>query len=453
MKKILYFLSLLLLTISMGCQKFLDEKPNSRVAVPETLIDLQALLDRSENMNDKDPAYGEGAADDYFLTSENLVRVGVKGQEAYVWQQKPYSFNNDWARSYNTANIANICLDQLVKIERTKENSAAWDNVKGAALFFRSRSFLNLLWIHAKAYDDETAKNDLGIVLRLNSDFNEKSVRANVADSYSQVISDLEESVDLLPIQVDHVMRPSKIAAYALLARTYLSMRKYDLALNYAKKSLELKGDLMDYNEIDVTLQRPFKSFNSEVIFHSSVSSFFIPNTQTTYGYVDTILYSYYDDQDLRKQLFFNPTGNYQVFKGNYMDGLFLHWMFTGLTTAEMYLVRAECYARIGKIGEAMADLNTLLKKRRMGNEHYEGEKPNNKDEALEIILRERRKELLFRGLRWIDVKRLNKEGAGIVLKRVVDGEEYQLPPNDNRYALPLPVDIIDITGIEQNPV
>lgn len=47
MKKILYFLPVLLLTISIGCQKFLDEKPNSRVAVPETLIDLQALLDRS----------------------------------------------------------------------------------------------------------------------------------------------------------------------------------------------------------------------------------------------------------------------------------------------------------------------------------------------------------------------------------------------------------------------
>jgi hypothetical protein len=41
-------------------------------------------------------------------------------------------------------------------------------------------------------------------------------------------------------------------------------------------------------------------------------------------------------------------------------------------------------------------------------------------DEASQLILQERRKELLFRGLRWIDIKRLNKEGAGIVLKRKV---------------------------------
>lgn len=73
-------------------------------------------------------------------------------------------------------------------------------------------------------------------------------------------------------------------------------------------------------------------------------------------------------------------------------------------------------------------------------------------DEASQLILQERRKELLFRGLRWIDIKRLNKEGAGIVLKRKVGEDLYQLSPNENKYALPLTTDIITLARLEQNP-
>jgi starch-binding outer membrane protein, SusD/RagB family len=56
-----------------------------------------------------------------------------------------------------------------------------------------------------------------------------------------------------------------------------------------------------------------------------------------------------------------------------------------------------------------------------------------------------------MRGLRWIDIKRLNKEGAGIVLKRLIGDKTYTLQPNDPRYALPLPADIILNTGMQQN--
>lgn len=71
---------------------------------------------------------------------------------------------------------------------------------------------------------------------------------------------------------------------------------------------------------------------------------------------------------------------------------------------------------------------------------------------VLQIILNERRKELLFRGLRWIDIKRLNKEGADISIKRRIEGKDYILTANENRFALPLPMDIIAETGMPQNP-
>jgi len=74
-------------------------------------------------------------------------------------------------------------------------------------------------------------------------------------------------------------------------------------------------------------------------------------------------------------------------------------------------------------------------------------------NEALEIILQERRKELVFRGLRWFDLKRLNKDPRfAVTLKRVIEDKEYILPPNDNKYLFPIPSAVIEMTGIKQNP-
>ena len=68
------------------------------------------------------------------------------------------------------------------------------------------------------------------------------------------------------------------------------------------------------------------------------------------------------------------------------------------------------------------------------------------------LIAKERRKELLFRGLRWADLKRYNRDGAHITLTRTVANKVYTLPPNDPRYAIAIPEDIIKMTDMPQNP-
>jgi len=108
--------------------------------------------------------------------------------------------------------------------------------------------------------------------------------------------------------------------------------------------------------------------------------------------------------------------------------------------------------ARTGYLVEAQADLNTLLATRYKAGTFRPYQLTVTAD-VLDLILKERRKELIFRGLRWMDIKRLNLEGANIVQRRFLDGKEYRLEPNANRYALPLPDDIIRVTGMEQNPL
>ncbi|MNT62417.1 hypothetical protein D3C72_2001370 [compost metagenome] len=57
-------------------------------------------------------------------------------------------------------------------------------------------------------------------------------------------------------------------------------------------------------------------------------------------------------------------------------------------------------------------------------------------------ILDERRRELAMRGIRWSDIKRLNREGYGITLKRVLGDETVVLQPGSDSYILPLPKDL-----------
>jgi len=80
----------------------------------------------------------------------------------------------------------------------------------------------------------------------MGSDFNILSTRASVQDCYDRVIEDAKQGAAFLENSPVHVMRPSKAAAYGLLARAYLSMRRYDSAYRYADLCLQLKSSLMD---------------------------------------------------------------------------------------------------------------------------------------------------------------------------------------------------------------
>lgn len=429
-----------------SCKKYLDQKPDKALTTPNSVEDLQAVLDFNTVMNLQHPSIGESSADDYFVSQASVGSLRPSEKNAYLWDTAAYDyFPNDWALCYQPVYSANLVLTNISAINRTTANASAWDQAKGAALFFRATGFLTALWNWAKAYDEGTAATDMGIPLRLTDDFNRPSVRASVKVSYRKVLDDLLQATGLLPNQTSHVMRPSRAAAYAMLARVYLSMRLYDSCLKYAGLALQIKSDLLDYNTLSAAAIYPFKQFNSEVLFESRMNLYI--NLQK--GRMDTTLMAAYDSADLRKTLFYKKEADgYYSFRGSY-DGS--RFPFTGITTAELLLIQAESKARLKNTDGALSDLNTLLKMRYKAGK-FQPVQTLNADDLVKRILDERRKELVFRDLRWIDIKRLNKESAGITVKRIIDAKPYALLPNANRFALPLPLDLISMSGMQQNP-
>lgn len=442
-----------IITGGLSCKKYLEVKSDAKLVIPKTLGDLQAILDDAEKMNfSRSPSYGETSADDYFLPEANLNAFTQFGQDLYIWKKVDYRYQNDWSEAYLPVYNANLCLETLESVERNAGNGKAWDNVKGSALFYRSFYFFALTMQFGHVYDSQKSAQDPGIVLRLQSDFNIPSQRSSVQACLERIIGDAGDAVTYLPDFQINTLRPSKAAAYALLSRVFLYMRNYEKAADYANEALKIQSSLMNFNGdgdiLGLDINVPFRKFNKETIFYSEmISSFGIHSPSG--ARIDTILYASYDTNDLRKRAYFRANGNYQQFKGSYASAT--STLFSGLATDEMYLNRAEGKAWMGDLAGAMGDLNALLKSRWRNTVTFIPHAALTKEEALQKIRIERRKELLMRNIRWQDIKRLNKEGANIVPARLYKGQMYKLEVNSPFYALPLPIDIIEQSGISQN--
>ena len=457
MKKIQLYVStiVVLMILSgtlMGCKKFLDARPDKSLVIPSSLQDLMALLDNNSVINQYATGLGEASSDNYYLTDISWAALNDGDKNIYIWGDELFysaTSNNEWQLAYRPVYYANLVLENLEKISKTAENKTQWDNIKGSALFIKALSYHMLVTTFSEAYDNNTAASDYGIPLRPGTDFNETSVRSSVEGSYREIEQNLLAAVPLLPVIPDNPMKPSKPAAYALLARTYLTMRQYEKAGNYADSCLNLKNSLMDFNGgtgVSTTAAFPFSRFNPEVIYHTSGN---LPILGVNNAKIDPVLYSSYQPNDLRLIRFFKSNGNNTYsFKGSYLGSATL---FTGIAVDEVYLIKAESLARQNLVNQAMIALNTLLIKRWTTGTFVPLTATTSAD-AIAKILIERRKELLMRNLRWMDIKRLNKEGSNIALLRNLNNKVYNLAPNENRFALPLPQYILDLTKMPQNP-
>lgn len=450
--RILLYTLLVSLSLSQSsCEKYLEKKRSQDQAVPSSLDDFQAILDNSGNYSSS-PGYLEFVADNYYLSSASWSGAQfTEERTSYIWDKDSKVSTVVWIYPYQVIYYSNLVLDYLPKVEVTPAENSRFNSIKGSALFYRSFMFHQLAQLFCNSYSS-TAESDLGIVLRMTSAVGSVSTRATVQQTYDQVIADLKTAAELLPDSSLVVTRPNKAAAYGLLARVYLSMRDYVNANIYAEAALAISNKLLDYNSLTPSGQPllPEITKNPEILFLSYEGYEPTNLLGASHCKIDSSLYQSYEVNDLRKNVFFRSNGSTYYWWGSYysIDPIMV---FDGIATDEIYLMRAECRARAGNKDGAMSDLNILLRNRWAVNT-YTDLTAATSAEALSKILVERRKELLFRGLRWSDLRRFNLEGANITLKRIINGTTYTLPPNDPRWTLLIPDMEINRSGIPQNP-
>lgn len=474
MKIIKYFTLLLGLVTMFSCDSFLDVKPKG-YTIPEKFEDYEKLINHvslyraldvytcymtddillADEGDDPNGSFDFSVKDEYI---KNLYRFD-KGQVF-----TPGDNDDIWKRAYSNIFTYNAVINNVLSVQDASdsEKKRLW----AEALIGRAFEYLNLVNVYGNHYDGATAGTDLGVPLVLSEEVSRSYSRNTVAEVYKRIQDDLDAAVPCLSDAVNHSFRPSKSIAYAFLAKMYLYMGDYAKALTNANEALKQSNALVDYKKYkaipgqwgrlvtvaDENVEFPEVQDNPENIYTRLLNntSYLFKQVCASQDLLDTYARNLnVGAKDMRLELFygqgqFDPGNGLDYFPGYTMFAPYID-MNIGFSTPEIYLIAAECEARVGSVSNALSHLNTLRDMRIMGNVHYVNTPVKSKEEALRLVIDERRREFAFFGItRLVDLKRLNREAWFTkVVKHSADGEIWELPANDLRYIMPIPQNVL----------
>ncbi|MBL1407644.1 RagB/SusD family nutrient uptake outer membrane protein [Sphingobacterium faecale] len=449
--KTIYLVTGLLIAFSLiSCEKFLSENASNVDGIPNSLKDLRYLLDYERDVNLFYPATLEAGTDDYCLNEQGFNGLQERFKGIYIWQDKGLSQSN-WLVPYRLITRANIVLETLERLD--DKNPVLRKQLEGEALFLRGTAFFYLAQSFCHPYRWGKDNRGLGLVLRLDSDVEIVIPRASLEDTYVQMLTDLKNALDLLPEYSEYITRPNKSTAAAMLARLYLAIENYEDAEKMVDIALSFNDKLLDYNSVDSLAAYPFTVNGNPELMYIAGSSDAGNYTMGRNAFVAPKAYELYEPNDLRKVVCFEKSLEGVKFKGSYY-GTDVGY-FSGIAVNELYLIKAECLARGKELANSTDYLNQLLQKRYKVNGFIKLSF-NNSDDLLKRILLERRKELIFRGIRWMDLRRLNAYPEhAITLEREITrnsiAETIRLEPNSLEYTYLIPIEAVKFGHYEQN--
>ncbi|WP_236979884.1 RagB/SusD family nutrient uptake outer membrane protein [Membranihabitans maritimus] len=447
------YILLLLLTIlfTTSCTDYLKEKPEKSLVVPKTMEDLDRLTNNIQVFNISQPGVGILTSDDLMTTDEGWSGLSsYVERNAYIWDYSKGLENvGEWIIDFRRVYYANIVLEELELHHIDKKGTMIYNMIRGRALFYRAMAYFNLVSLFAQPYEQEKAGQILGLPLRDTPNIDKQYARSSLEDTYQFILEDLETAVDLLPDVASWKSQPSQSVAQALLSRVYLQMGNFTKALEWVEKVAWDNYELLDFNSLDSLERYPIQYPNKEIMYYGVAANYRFQDNELIF--IRPELIDQYSKFDLRRSLFFTENEDgYFNYRGSYLGE---DDIFGGISLNELYLIRSECLVRKESVEEGLSYLNELLEKR-YRNGSYKPYSGLSKEEALDRVLEERRKELVFRITRWLDLRRLNREpGHEVTIIRMVNDQTYQLLPHSNGYVFPIPVDEINLTGIQQNPL
>lgn len=432
---------LLLLAVGLlSCRKYVENVPIQGQRVIEYTDDYRALMNNADQLQ---TAFGQVplySCDDLDFVAEALqsgIKTNMITSAVYTWQKPFYvetTADYDWEALYKGIYTFNTVITQVMASKGGSETAKSV--ILAEALVHRSFSYFMLANLYGKQYDASTSATDPGVPLLLEPKLFVDLTRPSVQQVYNKVIEDTKRAMPLLPVKQDVNFRPNKAAAYALLSKVYLFMRDFTQAGLYADSTLALSSELYDYNTNINSF--PSQYNDKQVLLRKT------PRVYPNVTQLSAPLLNLLGMKDLRYKLFVRPGSMfYPAFSG------FGYWTrdnysgypdkpAIGLSVNETWLIKAECLARAGKKDEAVKILNDFRKMRFLPGD-YTAVSAADANEALKLVIDERRLEFFGTGLRWFDQRRLNKDAMfAKPVSRVFNGVTYTLEPNSNGYVFPL---------------
>ncbi len=394
---------------------------------------------------------------------------------------------NFWEEAYQGIYSANKVIEAI-------DDNASQEmlQLKGENLFLRALMHFDLVRIFSRPYSQNPETN-LGVMIRDNTDVTALPPRSTVKETYEFIESDLLKAADLMTEDKPAIFA-SKEVAWALLARLYLYMEQHEKAIEYADKVInsgryELLGTEQFGNYF-----RLLPENNPETIFaikiqetenmgKASIGSLYHgdggwgemfasqtyrdllyqnPNDERT-KFIDPV-YVYDEegnkipdpDEDvgylLEKR---DGLSKYFINKYTYEGGVPMLSSPIVLRLAEMYLIKAEAFAKAGREAEAIEMVNIIRKRAGLsGDQLFSVNDLKGYDAVLDVVLDERRLELAWEGHRSFDLFRNNRTMDRSYVQPFGWSGPQSIPPTSNSIVHLIPESEIALNpNLVQNPV
>jgi hypothetical protein len=446
----------------VSCEDYLNIEPKGQ-KIPTTLADYEALLRDEYAIGQTPVANALYLLNDYYVRKSALATASLT-RANYLWDESANRIQlnstseNTFYYLYATISSCNLLIEHVPTA--TEATDAERNEVIAYAKVIRSLCYFVLCNYYADTYETATASTKLSVPLITSADIDAPYEQVTIQRLYDFIIQNIKEAIDGgLPEQSMTIIHPNLGAAYALLARVYLQMSNFTEALRYADLALLQNDMLYDWNGY-------YDQFQDMIEDPSDYST--LP-TPMGYDYVENYYFRHGDGSPNY------PTGELMLpveRAGRFEDGdakfmsrwkLFTENMDTyyrgigrgyfnwgGLTTCEMYLIKAECLARQASGANysiAMAALNRVRETRIRPND-YQPLSATTLAEAIEHIRRTKDNELIFSIVPFADARRFNAEGTfARTMTKTVDGQTLTLRPDSHLWTMPFPAGAIGNPG------
>ncbi|WP_374173173.1 RagB/SusD family nutrient uptake outer membrane protein [Flavobacterium tructae] len=338
-----------------------------------------------------------------------------------------------WNNSYNQIYASNAILEGIQASNLSMQEKS---QLQGEALFIRGLLHFYLLQLFGNIpYIETTDYKVNSIVARMSS-----------GEVYKHIIDDLKMAEGLLPASYQTLerVRPNSFAVKALLARVYLYKGAW---VDCEKMATAVIGNNTLY-QFENDLDKVFFKVSTEAIWQ------FIPSLTGKNTDEGTIfifdsgvpplvalgesLVNSFAVNDLRKTHWIgqvsNETGTWYYpykYKESQSGGTSKEYSMV-MRLTEQYLIRAEARAELENLSKAKEDLNKIRNRAGLFNTHA-----NSKEELLQAILQERKKELFTEyGHRFFDLKRTGKINTALSIKPGWNTTDNLLPIPESELIL-----------------
>lgn len=460
---ILFAATLLSAATLTSCEGYLETLPsdalNSEDAIT-TLQDVETALNGAYYDLKRNSYYGNDFVTRAEVGGEDTQTISQGGKRTDDFYRFVHRQNNSpsafWTIPYRIINRTNVLLRAIDSgnISAGKE----LNNAKGEALALRALCHFNLLITYGKPYFVENG-NTPGVVLAKSViSSNELPARSTVAEGYAMVLEDLEKAQELIDSDVKNG-RFNAWAVKSLLARVSLYKRDWDKAFTYAKEVIEKSPYKLVSHDDYLTSWKG--RYTTESILDVEISDLDAGNREMLgyvidpKGYAAISTTKAFEDllneskDDIRKGLLAEASeeGRFYINKYPGIDGKPAVNNIRVIRLSDIYLIAAEAALKKTTKDQDAANkyLNAIIQRAIPNAEKVTA--------TTDLVIKERRKELVMEGHRLYDILRLGIEVTREGGYHFLNSVDLITPSyKDFRTILAIPQAEIDVNpNIEQN--